>query len=226
MENKASSEPVADISEVERKRQERIDKKLRQIQDPRSIVIAPKVRDVHFLATMLYTFDKAVNNMRLNVGLRVPVADLKTKRDDIAEFTKDITEYMRALGAGNYGNYYYLGGNQSVNPEQKQFLAKRNNTYVFIPSTTEGENLANLIISLDSAFCEFKVKFPLTDLNKISEAMDHMRGLVRKCRDLVSNIASLTNTRFIEPRGLATYLGEEGTQRSAGNGRTTQKEAP
>ncbi|HBL23712.1 MAG TPA: hypothetical protein DDZ40_06305 [Deltaproteobacteria bacterium] len=223
MDNKASSaELVAQTSEAEQKRQERIAKKLRQIRDPRSMVIAPKVRDVHFLATMLYTFDKAVNNMRLNVGLRVPLASVITKRDDIAEFTKDITEYMRALGAGSYGNYYYLGGNQSVDPEQKQFLAKRHNTYVFIPSTTEGEHLANLIISLDSAFCEFKVKFPLTDLNKISEAMDHMKGLVKRCRDLVADIASLTNTRFIEPKGLATYLGEEATQR--GNGKTTKKE--
>ncbi len=51
MDNKASSaELVAQLSEAEQKRQERIAKKLRQIRDPAAMVIAPKVRDVHFLA--------------------------------------------------------------------------------------------------------------------------------------------------------------------------------
>jgi len=58
MDNKASSaELVAQLSEAEQKRQERIAKKLRQIRDPRSHGHCSESQGRSFPGTQLYTLD-------------------------------------------------------------------------------------------------------------------------------------------------------------------------
>ncbi len=75
-----------------------------------------------------------------------------------------------------------------------------------MPKSTEGMTLANLFISLDSAYCEFKVKSPLHEIAALAEAIDTMRGVVREFYEITSDLATKTRTIFKEPYGLARYL--------------------
>lgn len=222
MEERPNNEQGPVLDEREQKAKEYFDRKMRLAKEPNSIVIAPRVRDVHLMAQVLYTTDRAINNMRLSAGIRVPLAKLSNISNRLNEFMKSANDYLKAIGGGGS---YYSPGFSVHNTEQKQLLAQRKNTYVFVPKTAEGENLANLFISLDSAFCEFKVKSPLTDVTRIGEAIAHMKDIVRQFRDLTSEIAGLTRTPFVQPRGLMGFLEEGGSDSTNDNGRSRARRA-
>ena len=75
-----------------------------------------------------------------------------------------------------------------------------------MPKTAEGAAIANLFISLDSAYCEFKIKSPLHDIRKLGEAIDTMKTIVREFYELTSDLAGRAKVPFVEPEGLAGYL--------------------
>lgn len=221
MEERPNNEQGPELDERAQKAQDHLDRKMRLVKEPNSIVIAPKVRDVHYLAKLLYTTDKAINNMRLNAGVRVSLTKLSDMSAKINEFMATATNYLKAI---SHGGGYFSPGLSFPSIEQKQLLAQWKNTYVIVPKTAEGESLANLFISLDSAFCEFKVKTPLTDMTRIGEAITHMRDIVRQFRDLTSELAALTRTPFTPPRGLTFFL-DEGVEPANGNGRSRARRA-
>jgi hypothetical protein len=178
-----------------------MERKLRLVKEQTSVVLSPKMRDLHLLTQMLFTTDKAINRMRMNAGtIHMPLAELEAANDKITKFASRVRAFTSALGGTNF----YLSPGSS--PAEKEILARRRNAYVFMPKTSEGAAIANLFISLDSAYCEFKIKSPLQDIRKLGEAIDTMKGIVREFRDLTSDFAAKAQVRFVEPEGLAGYL--------------------
>src|SRR5208283_2218899 len=166
-----------------------------------SIVLAPKMRDLHLLTQMLFTVDRAINRMRMAAGtVYVPLSELKAANERILRLTSEIRSFTRALGGTS------LFSAPGSDPVEKEILVQRRNSYVFMPKTAEGSTLANLFISLDSAYFEFKIKSPLRDIEKLGEAIDTMKGIVREFHALTSDLASKARVSFDEPRGLAGYL--------------------
>jgi hypothetical protein len=178
-----------------------MERKLRLVKEEASIVLSPKMRDMHFLTQMLFTTDKAINRMRMDAGTtRMPLSQLEAASGRIMKFTQNVRGFTGALGGQSH--YFSLG----FDPREKEILARRKNAYVFMPKTTEGATLANLFISLDSAYCEFKIKSPLHEIARLGHAIDTMRGLVREFHELTSDLAAKTRILFKEPNGLLTYL--------------------
>ena len=178
-----------------------MERKLRLVKEQTSVVLSPKMRDLHLLTQMLFTTDKAINRMRMNAGtIHMPLAELEAANEKITKFASRVRAFTSALGGTNF----YLSPGSS--PAEKEILARRRNAYVFMPKTSEGAAIANLFISLDSAYCEFKIKSPLQDIRKLGEAIDTMKGIVREFRDLTSDFAAKAQVRFVEPEGLAGYL--------------------
>ena len=178
-----------------------MERKLRLVKEQTSVVLSPKMRDLHLLTQMLFTTDKAINRMRMNAGtIHMPLAELEAANEKITKFASKVRAFTSALGGTNF----YLSPGSS--PAEKEILARRRNAYVFMPKTSEGAAIANLFISLDSAYCEFKIKSPLQDIRKLGEAIDTMKGIVREFRDLTSDFAAKAQVRFVEPEGLAGYL--------------------
>jgi hypothetical protein len=178
-----------------------MERKLRLAREQGSIVLAPKMRDLHLLTQMLFTVDRAINRMRMAAGtVYVPLSELKAANERILTLTSEIRSFTRALGGTS------LFSAPGSDPVEKEILIQRRNAYVFMPKTAEGSTLANLFISLDSAYFEFKIKSPLRDIEKLGEAIDTMKGIVREFHALASDLASKARVTFVEPRGLAGYL--------------------
>ena len=178
-----------------------VERKLRLVKEPGSIVLSPKMRDLHLLTQMLFTTDTAINRMRMNAGTaRMPLSGLQAANERIVKFTTRVRAFTGALG----GSGFFVA--PGSNPLEKEILARRRNSYVFIPKTAEGAAIADLFVSLDSAYFEFKIKSPLRDIGKLGEAIDTMKGIVREFRELTSDFAIIANLRFVEPEGLSAYL--------------------
>jgi len=178
-----------------------MERKLRLVKEQASIVLSPKMRDLHLLTQMLFTTDKAINRMRMTAGTaHMPLSELEAANERIVRFTTKVRGFTSALG----GTSFYLG--LGSNPLEKEILARRRNAYVFMPKTAEGAAIANLFIGLDSAYCEFKIKSPLHDIRKLGEAIDTMKGIVREFHVMTSDLAAQARVRFVEPEGLAGYL--------------------
>ena len=178
-----------------------MERKLRLVKEQGSIVLSPKMRDLHLLTQMLFTTDTAINRMRMNAGTaRMPLSGLQAANERIVKFTTRVRAFTSALG----GSGFFVA--PGSNPLEKEILARRRNAYVFIPKTAEGAAIADLFISLDSAYFEFKIKSPLRDISKLGEAIDTMKGIVREFHALASDLASKARVTFVEPRGLAGYL--------------------
>lgn len=180
----------------------RMEKKVLDASRPGSIVLAPKARDAWLLTRMVISFDTGINHMRISAGTRVSLASLKEINERVAGFVGLVQDLMRSLGAGShYGSWFGLDS-----PDQKRLLASARNSLVFFPKTTEGEQIAHLFRGLDSALCEFKVKAPLSDITRLSEAIERMRDVVRSFHDLTEDITKLTNTRFRVPEGYSAFI--------------------
>jgi len=188
-----------------------MERKLRLVKEQTSVVLSPKMRDLHLLTQMLFTTDKAINRMRMNAGTAsVSLPDLEAANERVVKLTARIRSFTAALG----GTASFVS--PGADPAQKDILVQKRNSYVFMPKTSEGAAIANLFISLDSAYCEFKIKSPLQDIRKLGEAIDTMKGIVREFREFTSDFATIANLRFVEPEGLSSYLRstpekEEGT---------------
>lgn len=178
-----------------------MERKLRLAKEQGSIVLAPKMRDLHILTRMLFTMDRAINRMRMNAGTRyVSLSDLEDANERIIKLTNRVREFTGALG----GTAFYVA--PGSNPIEKEILLQKRNSYVFMPKTAEGNTLANLFISLDSAYFEFKIKSPLHDIRKLGEAIDTIKGIVRDFLELTSDLAAKARVDFIKPKGLAGYF--------------------
>ena len=178
-----------------------MERKLRLVKEEASIVLSPKTRDVHLLTQLLFMADRAINRMRMEAGTaQMPLRELEAASGRIVKFTQKVKGFTGALGGQSF--YFGLG----FNPQEKEILARRKNAYVFMPKSTEGATLANLFISLDSAYCEFKVKSPLHEIAALAEAIDTMHGLVREFHGITTDLATKTRTIFKEPYGLVRYL--------------------
>ena len=179
-----------------------IERKLRLANEKGSIVLAPRMRDLHLLTQMLFATDKAINRMRMRAGAAyMPISELEAASERIARFTSRLRAFTNALGGSTH---YATYGSDTV---EKEILARRRNAYVFMPKTAECAAIAGLFISLDSAYFEFKIKSPLRDISKLGEAIETMRGIVREFHGIASDLATLARVSFVEPTGLAAYLG-------------------
>ena len=178
-----------------------MEKKLRLVKEEASIVLSPKTRDVHLLTQLLFMADRAINRMRMEAGTaHMPLRDLEAASTRIVKFTQKAKAFTAALGGQSFA--FGLG----FDPREKELLARRKNAYVFMPKSTEGTALANLFVSLDAAYCEFKVKSPLHEIAALAEAIDTMHGLVREFHEITSDLTKKTRTIFKQPIGLPTYL--------------------
>ncbi len=199
--------------------EQRIERKLKAVQDPNCIILYPHIKDMHLLAQMLYTFDKTINNMRMGAGINVPLRTLELNMKRVIAFTERLDTFIKALG----GTSYYLSGTLSDNAEQRQLMARNKYTHTFIPKTQEAEKIAKLFKSLDSAFCEFKVKVQLADIAKLGEVLAKMKEVVKEFHDLITEFTKQTRTKYVPPKGIDTYL-EKNRDKTPGNGKKTPRE--
>ena len=168
-----------------------MERKLRLVKEQASIVLAPKMpgyAPAHPDALYGGQGDQQDADGRRYETDAPP--ELEAASERIVKFTQKVRGFTGALG----GQSLYLGFGSD--PREKEILARRRNAYVFMPKTAEGATLANLFISLDSAYCEFKIKSPLHDIARLGEAIDTMRRLAREFHEFTSDLVAKTRIRL------------------------------
>jgi len=200
--------------------EEKIEQKLRAIQNPNCIVLAPHVRDLHFLAQMLYAFDRGINTMRIKAGVEIPLAVLDEKNKKINACRNKIGNFITSLNSHDY----YLEGQIRENADTKQILARSKNTYTFIPKTDEARVFAQTFKALDAAFVEYKVRYNLASLTELENKLAMMREIVSDFHALITDLSELTRKQYTAPKGLLSYISQNEHGESPGNGKKTSRE--
>ena len=182
-----------------RDREAIIERKLRLSENPSSIVIAPKTREMHILVKILFAFDRAVSRIRLRAGTYIKVQDAVLCLKQAGDFIGGLNDLILSFGDGRgaFGAFY-------EDPETKKMLARRLSTYIILPRTSEGKEVALLIKRLDPAVLQFRST--CTDFTR-SEGV--LRRLIETIRDfdlLVQEISSLAKISYDPPRDLETLL--------------------
>jgi len=77
-----------------------MERKLRLVKEQASIVLSPKMRDLHLLTQILFTTDKTINRMRMNAGtVRMPLFELEEANERITRFTSKVRAFTSAWAA-------------------------------------------------------------------------------------------------------------------------------
>jgi len=193
--------------EKSQNRESVVERKLRLVEDPSSIVIAPKTREGHILAKILFGFDRGVGRLRMKTGTYIKIQDAiicfrqtETMIVRFNEFTSSLGDGKGVLGVPIYGE----------DPSTKLALAKRPTAYVIIPRSNEGKEVANLIKRLDPALLQFRNA--CTDFSKTEEIFLKLIGLISDFDILTDQISSLAGTSYDHPRDLGALRKEKDDQ--------------
>jgi len=177
------------------------EKKMRLLENPVSVVIAPKTREGHLLTKILFGFDKVVNQIRLRAGSYIPIPEAASSLREAGEFIAGFEGLARSLGDGGYGS-------QWETEETRRMLAARRSTYVFLPRTEEGKRMALLLKRFDALLMQFKTT--CLDFEKIGKTLADITDAISGFHNLTAKLATSARVEYRSPRGLSNYVkGEE-----------------
>lgn len=176
-----------------------IERKLRLVENPSSIVIAPKTREGHTFVKILFAFDRAVSRIRLRAGTYIKVQDAVSCLKQAEGFIASLNELILSLGDGRaaFGSYF-------EDPETKKMLAGRLSTYIILPRTSEGKEVALMIKRLDPAILQFRSI--CTDFARSEEILKNLIETIMNFDMMVQGLSSLASIPYDPPRDLGTLL--------------------
>lgn len=187
-------------------REKIIERKVAIARMPESIVIAPKVRECHFMIKILFGFDRAVNKLRMHAGLHIPVAEVAAQMKRINGVIEQFNAVAKSLGDDNYSGFSVRG--MSMPDATKEALARKFSTYVFVPRTEEAKTVTNYIRMIDSGLLQLKTT--CTDFSKTDKLFRSVISLIREFHTLCEEISKSTNIEYRPPKGLKSLLGDGG----------------
>jgi hypothetical protein len=218
-------QPAATIPDREQKRKERIDDKLRRLeQNPRASVLAPRTREGHWLVNILFWYDRAMNTTRLQLGL--PGFSMEKWRENaekIKVFKKRAEELLSIMGSG-YSRSFNITFFNTETAETKRILAMENSSYVFQPRSEEGTEMARYIQVFDQALLQLRTGN--TDLiGDIGKAEDLFREVMKLVadfhvltKDLCSGVRMRGDRGYRGPNGIGEVMQYLGIIKGANGG--------
>lgn len=178
--------------------------KLNNVGNPESIVIYPHTRDGHILTKILFGYDKVINGARLAAGnAAFPIEKLKEIEAKIDIFKIHTTRLLNTLGGnghGMFGNFLFL--NRTDTLETKRMLAANRKSYVFIPRTVQGREMAQTVKTFDSLWTQFRVNVP--EMGKIEEMQREILKYIVVFHGLTDGINNQIRLRkpYLPPKGM------------------------
>lgn len=169
-------------------REKIIERKLKLSENPLSIVLAPRTKEGHVLAKVLFPFDKAVNQIRMKVGTYISIdtaTEALRRADAVLSRMERFTE--------SDGMFF------SETPQMKRILAEKLTTYVFLPRTEEGKRAAAAVKRLDSWMVQFRTT--CSDFSKAGKTLREFASLVGEFISLTDYLASKVQMEFKVPKG-------------------------
>ncbi|MEI7636044.1 MAG: hypothetical protein WCJ37_01970 [Syntrophus sp. (in: bacteria)] len=117
-------------------------RKMRDVENPASIVIDPRTREGHMMVKLMFLYDRAVSAIRMKAGLSITIDKVNESLLQANEFTQRLDALTGMFSEMSGINPYGTGTFQYETPEAKRLLAARPRSYVFIPQSEEGRKVA------------------------------------------------------------------------------------
>jgi len=182
-----------------------IERKLRLVENPSSLIIAPRTREGHMMAKIIFVFDRMVNQIRLKAGTYIPIADVTTSLKNVKIFMSRFETLLRFLGDDNYAGTADSPRYSWENPETRKILAAKRTTYVFLPKTEEGRQAALTLKRFDPLLLQFRAT--CTDFEKAEKILDSVTGTIFAFHNLTTELSSLAKVQYRTPKGLSAIVG-------------------
>lgn len=182
-----------------------IERKMRLVENPSSLVIAPRTREGHMMAKIIFVFDKVVNQIRLKAGTYIPIEDVTASLKNVRTFISRFEAALKSLGDDNYAGTADSSRYTWENPETRKILAAKRTTYVFLPKTEEGRQAALILKRFDPLLLQFRAT--CTDFEKAQKILDSIIGTISDFHRLTVELSSLANVQYRAPKGLYGITG-------------------
>lgn len=158
------------VQQEKSKGQLALERKSRQIQDSRSIVVliseSALPRNIVF---SIFELDRNISFISRNVGFLIPLADAKKKMEEVKEVVTSLWEKVKEiipnLLSFDYENWREINDSE----ELKQKLIKRRNSVVFIPRTEEAAQIMMAFRELSKKRINFSAAGNLEGVEKIAK---------------------------------------------------------
>lgn len=164
-----------------------LEKKKKQIQDPRSIVILISQSGLpRELVFSIFELDKKVNSIMRNVGFTIPLEEAKKKIEDVRKMIVSLWNKLKEA-VPEYFLFSPERWNELNEPyEQKQILINRRNTIVFIPRSNEGAQIMMAFKILSRKRIDFSREGNLVGVEKIAKIYLEFGKQIKELNELLS----------------------------------------
>jgi hypothetical protein len=176
----------------EEARQKRIERKMRAIADPGSMVIAPRSSEGHLMVEILFNFDKGFNRLKTRAVTFIPLEEAKKGFESVDKLSAAFESLTKKLnrdamddasnGTSVYDDY-----------RNKGMYAQQSNTYVFIPRQPESRKIAALLRVIDSGV--MRLRTTATNMDVLGRTLEELIALIRSFYEETESIAKMGDVR-------------------------------
>ena len=207
----------------EEAKQKRIERKLRAVADPGSMVIVPRSSEGHLMVEILFNFDRGFNRLKTRAVTFIPLEEAKRGFEAVEKLIAAFENLAKKLnrdgmddatnGTSVYDDY-----------RNKGMYAQQSNTYVFIPRQPESRKIAAMLRVIDSGV--MKLRTTATNMDVLGRALEELITLIRSFYEQTESIAKMgaVPTNYRNLSRIKGMLGMNGKDGGRANGSTDGKE--
>ncbi len=172
----------------EEARQKRIERRMRAIADPGSMVIVPRSSEGHLMVEILFNFDKGFNRLKTRAVTFIPLEEAKKGFEAVEKLSASFESLARKLnrdamddasnGTSVYDDY-----------RNKGMYAQQSNTYVFIPRQPESRRIAAMLRVIDSGV--MKLRTTATNMDVLGRTLEELITLIKSFYEQTDFIAKM-----------------------------------
>ena len=170
-----------------------IERKLRMLEFPAALVLAPRTSEGHLMTKILFGFDRVVNKLRMSAGGSTKISDVVKMMAEVNNVISGLEKVATSFGAGNNSMMF-------ESPEAKRMLAARRTSYVFVPRTEEGQRVAYIIKKLDPQLVQLRTT--CTDFATVGKAIASVSQIISTMNEVTGSIAQRLKVDYYPPKGL------------------------
>jgi len=207
----------------EEARQKRIERKLRAVADPGSMVIVPRSSEGHLMVEILFNFDRGFNRLKTRAVTFIPLEEARKGFEAVEKLIAAFENLAKKLNRDGMDDAT-SGTSVYDDYRNKGMYAQQSNTYVFIPRQPESRKIAAMLRVIDSGV--MKLRTTATNMDVLGRALEELITLIRSFYEQTESIAKMgaVPTNYRNLSRIKGMLGMNGKDGGRANGSTDGKE--
>jgi hypothetical protein len=209
----------------EEARQKRIERKLRAVADPGSMVIVPRSSEGHLMVEILFNFDRGFNRLKTRAVTFIPLEEAKKGFEAVEKLSSAFENLAKKLNRDGMDD---ASNGTSVYDDyrNKGMYAQQSNTYVFIPRQPESRKIAAMLRVIDSGV--MKLRTTATNMDVLGRTLEELITLIKSFYEQTESIAKMgavpTNYRNLSRiKAIFGMNGNDGGKANGSTGTTAKK---